>query len=241
MNSWITVVGLVAAAIGVICYLVPYALKAWQRAALRARTARSRAVVLTYDDGPSADITPALLDLLSRHGAKATFFVLGSRAGSHPELIDRIVAEGHELGCHSQNHYHPWTTPPWLITRDMEAGYHTLARWMRQDGPFRPPYGKPFLPALIRLARRGSMPAWWTIDSGDTSRPRPSFQRTLEAVRKTGGGVILMHDFRAGDPTHRDYVLSLTEIILDLVQAEGLRVQRLRDLESPSGDTEARR
>ena len=58
-------------------------------------------MALTFDDGPDPDWTPRLLDLLARHGAKATFFMVGSRAARHPELVARVAAEGHEIGNHT--------------------------------------------------------------------------------------------------------------------------------------------
>src|SRR3546814_7752591 len=66
-----------------------------------------RRVWLTFDDGPSDD-TPALLDLLDAHGAKATFFLVGERAAARPGLVRGIVARGHGLGNHSHGHPQAW-------------------------------------------------------------------------------------------------------------------------------------
>src|SRR6185369_797747 len=66
-------------------------------------------VVLTFDDGPDPQRTPRLLDALARAGARAAFFVLGQQAQKHPDLVRRIVAEGHQLGNHSFSH--PWMLP----------------------------------------------------------------------------------------------------------------------------------
>src|SRR5439155_405613 len=59
---------------------------------------------LTFDDGPSARTTPYVLDLLARHGARATFFVLGRHVRQHPHLVRRAVEEGHEVGLHGHAH-----------------------------------------------------------------------------------------------------------------------------------------
>ena len=61
-------------------------------------------VALTFDDGPTLETTPAILDILARHGARATFFVLGENAARHPDLVRRIVTEGHALGIHGFYH-----------------------------------------------------------------------------------------------------------------------------------------
>ena len=63
-----------------------------------------RLVALTFDDGPHSDLTPRLLNYLRTQGAKATFFVIGSRAETYPDLISRMVAEGHEVGNHTWSH-----------------------------------------------------------------------------------------------------------------------------------------
>jgi peptidoglycan/xylan/chitin deacetylase (PgdA/CDA1 family) len=60
-----------------------------------------RQVAITYDDGPHPELTPALLDVLGRHGAAATFFLVGERAAEHPALVGRVVAEGHEVANHT--------------------------------------------------------------------------------------------------------------------------------------------
>lgn len=72
---------------------------------MRCRARRAgRRVALTFDDGPDPQRTPAVLDLLARQGVRATFFVVGARAEAHPELVRRMVAEGHVVGNHSYTH-----------------------------------------------------------------------------------------------------------------------------------------
>lgn len=211
-------------------YAGPYVLKRQQLRALRALCARQRRLVLTYDDGPSEDITPPLLDVLAVHRARATFFLLGKHALVHRDVSDRIVREGHEAGCHSAWHRHPWTALPWRLTADLDEGYRQLAPWVREDAPYRPPHGKPFLLNTLQLARRRSRMAWWTIDSGDTFPERPPIAEVLERVRRAEGGVVLMHDRRRDCPDHRGHVLELTDRLLALARQEGLLVSRFSEL-----------
>lgn len=211
-------------------YALPYAFKIRQRRELRTLCKRQRCIVLTYDDGPSSDITPPLLDLLRAHEARATFFLRGDHATGLPQLADRIVREGHEVGCHSGRHYHAWKTPPWKLTADMVEGYRLLAPWLRADAPFRPPFGKPYLPILFRLARQRARLAWWTIDTADVLPSRLDISHTLDAARTAGGGVILMHDRSKLGESHLRHVLALTERLLLWARIEGLAVKRLRDL-----------
>src|SRR5437879_2848158 len=67
---------------------------------------KDRAVYLTFDDGPHPELTPWLLDLLKAAGTPATFFVVGREAEKHPDLIRRMIAEGHAVGTHSFSHTH---------------------------------------------------------------------------------------------------------------------------------------
>ena len=66
-------------------------------------------IALTFDDGADPQITPKVLDLLKQRGAKATFLIIGSKAKAHPEFVQRIVQEGHELGNHRSLHQHTYT------------------------------------------------------------------------------------------------------------------------------------
>ncbi len=61
-------------------------------------------IAMTFDDGPSPELTPKLLDMLKARGIKATFFVVGQNAAEHPEILKRMIAEGHEIGNHSWSH-----------------------------------------------------------------------------------------------------------------------------------------
>ena len=74
-----------------------------------------RVAALTFDDGPDPESTPALLDLLARHRAKGTFFLVGKRAAKHPALVDRLLAEGHAIGNHSWDHPALPTLPGWQL------------------------------------------------------------------------------------------------------------------------------
>ena len=75
-------------------------------------------ISLTFDDGPDVDYTPGILDQLRIHDISATFFVIGEKAQSHPELIRRIVAEGHELGNHTFTHSEPAQTSAELFKQE---------------------------------------------------------------------------------------------------------------------------
>ena len=197
---------------------------------------------LTFDDGPGERLTPSILDMLAAAGAHATFFLLGLRAERLPEMPGRIRRGGHELGCHTRNHRHAWKSFPWTSAADIEAGYRTLAPWVRPDGLFRPPYGKltPF--TWLSLRRRGAPIGWWTIDSGDTHHGLPTPRSVADQVCRDGGGVVLLHDFdresRDADARHR-FVLATTELLLRTAAREGISVKRLGEIMGLGGMTGA--
>lgn len=168
------------------------------------------AVALTFDDGPDPAATPVLLDALKAAGARATFFVQGSRVLAHPELARRIVREGHVIANHTHNHF--W----W--TNFMRA--HGLSRQIDQcqravhdatglsPALFRPPVGltNPHLRRSIRHA--GVTLVGWDVRSLDrTGDPRAIIDRILRRARD--GSVILLHG--AGDP---ERIRRITEAVV---------------------------
>jgi peptidoglycan/xylan/chitin deacetylase (PgdA/CDA1 family) len=193
---------------------------------LRRRCARQGLLALTYDDGPGERLTPQVLDLLAEHDARATFYVLGTRAGAAPAILDRMIAEGHEVGCHGYEHVHALRAPRAVATADVERGYAALTRWTKPDAAFRPPYGK-LRPATWRVIRRHGAPlGWWTLDSGDSLLAAPDLEAVLAGARRDEGGVVLLHDFDRGegDREREAFTLATTAALLALARERGWTV-----------------
>lgn len=218
-----------AAALVPAAYVAPYAGRLLAERRLRRRCAQTRTLVLTYDDGPSPETTPRLLELLGERDVRATFFMLGRNVSQHPYLVDQVLDAGHEVGCHSQGHVNAWKSAPWRAQADMQAGYATLERWIGPAAPYRPPHGKLDGLTWLQLRRRGAPKAWWTIDAGDTFTPLPEPGHPAETVRRSGGGIVLLHDVeRSAD--RNDFVLEATRRLLDVADEDGLRVAPLGEL-----------
>jgi peptidoglycan-N-acetylglucosamine deacetylase len=228
-----SIAALAGVSAGACAWFAPHVVRFRQQRDLRRRCVRTRSLVLSYDDGPGAELTPRILELLAARRARATFFLLGCRVAKNPDLVDRIADGGHEIGCHSQQHLNAWTTWPWTAVADIEDGYRTLSKWILGDALFRPAYGKISAATWLALRRRGAAIGWWTIDSGDTLAGDGAPEDVVSRVLRDGGGVVLLHDFDRS-PSRASFVLRTTELLLRAAEREGLAVRRLGDVRAPS-------
>jgi peptidoglycan-N-acetylglucosamine deacetylase len=204
----LTLAGLLA--IPTLFYGLPYATKRRAIALLQRRCAERRALALSFDDGPGSELTPRLLDLLRERQAPATFFPLGARVRGREAILDRIAADGHQIGCHSFSHRNAWKVVPGAAWRDARAGFDALACWVEPSGLYRPPHGKIDLLTLAALRKQSAQLAWWTLDSGDTGPMLPDPAQVVNDAVGAGGAVVLLHDFdRSADRVR--YVLDVTE------------------------------
>lgn len=211
-------------------YVLPHLARRRAVAALRVRCRGTGTLVLTYDDGPGAVLTPRLLRILRRHGVRATFFATGMRAVRHPRVLDALRHEGHEIGCHTDQHLHAWRILPWREARDVSDGFRVLERWIDPRRPiFRAPYGKQTLIGQWLARRHGAAAGWWTHVAGDTHPILPATSSVVADVDASGGGVVLMHDFDRGLDVER-YVCRLTEDLIALARRRGWRICTMSEL-----------
>lgn len=200
---------------------------------LRLPPAAGASVALTFDDGPNPDVTPAVLDLLEAHGARATFFCIGERARRHADLVAEIVRRGHAIENHSQHHWlHFSTFGPARIAREIDEAQHTLTELSGQTPRFfRAPAGlrNPLLePALCR---HGLRLAAWTRRGFDTFQrgdPDGVARRLLRGL--AARDILLMHDGNPGSDRHgTPMILVVLPRVLQAIDAAGLRYVTLRE------------
>lgn len=154
-----------------------------------------RHVSLTFDDGPNPEATPRILDALARSGTKATFFILGSHAERWPELVHRVVSEGHQVGNHGYFHRKLHFKSPAYVRRDIELGKRAIERAGGVTPRlFRAPHGfrSPWVTSIARSY--GERTVGWTLGVWDSDRPgvQAIVDKTLEGTRP--GSIILLHD-----------------------------------------------
>ena len=193
---------------------------------LPADRARRGEIALTFDDGPDPAVTRAVLDLLDRHGAQASFFCIGDRAAAHPALLREIGRRGHGVENHTQRHSRAFAGyPPRHLARELRAAQETIAGITgRAPGFFRPPAGlrSPLLdPVLQRLGLRH---ASWTRRGFDTVSGDPDAVLRRLAGGLGAGDVLLLHDGNAArTPDGRPVVLAVLPALLERISAAGLR------------------
>lgn len=194
--------------------------------ALPAAAALRGEIALTIDDGPDPEVTPQVLDLLERHGVKATFFCIGTLAARYPDLCREIAARGHAVENHSQQHRHNFSLLGMRgFASEIRAAQETLAAITgRTPQFFRAPAGlrNPLLGPV--LARFGLHLASWSRRGFDTRCGDAGVvsKRLLQGVRP--GAILLLHDGHcartaSGEPV----ILAVLPGLLQSASAAGLR------------------
>jgi peptidoglycan/xylan/chitin deacetylase (PgdA/CDA1 family) len=181
----------------------------------------ARTVALTFDDGPDPASTPAILDLLAERRVSATFCMVGQQAVAHPDLVRRVVAEGHRLCNHTFTHDPGVATrSPEVMDTQLRASRDALVRVAGPDVPipyFRAPEGVWSAPLERTAAREGMRPLGWSVDTLDWTRPGTA---AIVASVKQGvhpGAVVLFHD--GGGP--RDQSVAAVRQLLPWLADQG--------------------
>ena len=172
-------------------------------------------VWLTIDDGPSPEHTVAILELLDRFQARATFFVIGHRAEKYPHLITEILAHGHEIANHTYSHPSAtfWAAGPRRISAEIDLCAELLRVGPDRPGHyFRAPAGLKNIFVHPELKRRRLALIGWTVRGFDTVRRDPA-QVAARIMRRTKpGAIVVLHEGQrvAKDPAFNPRCLELT-------------------------------
>ncbi|QJC54489.1 polysaccharide deacetylase family protein [Paenibacillus albicereus] len=179
----------------------------------------TKAVALTFDDGPDAATTVEILDILQKEKVKATFFVVGTQVKKHPEVMRRIVDEGHALGNHTTNHPDLSKRGRTKILQEIKDN-DTLIQKAVGITPtmFRPPYGATSAELKSILSQGSRTEVLWNVDTRDWAGTSVKTMRANVAEHTKPGSVILMHSF--GSKLHTAELLPL---IIEDLKAKGYR------------------
>jgi peptidoglycan-N-acetylglucosamine deacetylase len=175
-------------------------------------------VYLTFDDGPSPAVTSRVLRDLDRAGAKATFFMLGRSAVAHPQLVKRIIADGHAIGSHS--HSHPdalhTTKKNWLA--DIRQGREAIEQIAgREVKLFRPPYGRLWPGSLRNLGADWQCVLWDVMPGDFDMRKKPSTVRMDALTHIDKGSIVVLHDSEKAAPILLEILPSLLSELQEMV------------------------
>jgi peptidoglycan/xylan/chitin deacetylase (PgdA/CDA1 family) len=156
-------------------------------------------VAMTFDDGPHPQNTPRLLDMLRARNIKATFYVIGRSVDMYPQIVRRIVAEGHEVGNHTYTHRNLTKLSDSEVLRELTRTRESIVKAAGvQPRTMRPPYG-----ALLQRQRAmihedfGYPTVLWSVDPRDWQRPGVSAVTSRILTNSHNGAIILAHDLHA--------------------------------------------
>jgi peptidoglycan/xylan/chitin deacetylase (PgdA/CDA1 family) len=157
-------------------------------------------IAMTFDDGPSATLTPKLLDLLAAHHIKATFFVIGENVAEHPEIVARAAREGHEIANHSWSHPNFGKMSDESVRRQLQQTDDAIkSATGKRPTLLRPPYG-----SITAREKRwihdefGYDIILWDVDPYDWKRPGPIVVRARILKETRPGSIVLSHDIHPG-------------------------------------------
>jgi len=196
-----------------------------------------RIVALTYDDGPNPPYTDRLLDVLAKHDVKATFFLIGNRIEKHPETVNRIIVEGHQIGNHSYSHPLLGFLPPAYVQREIERTDTLLQRcdpggvFKEGEIEFRSPVLTRFLPVAWVLAKGNRAHISCNVWSWDWTTQNPD-RIAKKVLKKTKpGSIIVLHDGKAENKdANRSGTVEATDRIITALKQDGYQFVRLSDV-----------
>lgn len=176
------------------------------------------AIFLTFDDGPTPQVTDWVLEQLDKYNAKATFFCIGKNAELHPEILERVRSRGHSIGNHTYSHNKGWQMGCERYVEDVDLGNTFL-----KSNLVRPPYGRATRAQIRRLSERYHL-IMWDILSRDYSKvvsPQRCVREVVPHLR--AGSIVVFHDsVKASNNLY--YALP---IVLEAIKEKGLQCRAI--------------
>lgn len=191
-------------------------------------------VVLTFDDGPDPLYTPKILEILKKYNVKATFFLVGENVKKYPNLAQKIVEEGHDIGNHSYNHANFLILKPLSIKKNVMMANREIANVTGMVPQFfRPPRGLYTKAVLDLCDGLGMRVVLWSLTSLDWRGISATKMVKMVLKKVKGGDIILFHDggnlFYKKKTNHQNTVRALPKII-EGIQKKGFQLVPLSEV-----------
>ena len=151
---------------------------------------KNKEIWLTFDDGPTPEVTPWILSVLKKGNVKATFFLVGQQIEEFPELVDTIIKDGHTIANHSYSHKNGWLTNKEKYLEDIE----NCQALMPNNKLFRPPYGKITKAQITALKGRYKIILWDVLSYDFQQNSIPKRVKENIINNTSAGSIIVMHN-----------------------------------------------
>lgn len=202
--------------------------------AIRRGASDGRDVALTFDDGPDADWTPRVLDILATRDVPGTFFVIGERAARAPDVVRRIAGAGHDVASHGWSHRSLWLCSPRRTTEEVGRAHALITTLAgRKPRHFRPPWGllNAVLPSVLRAFDQRCV--LWSIQPEGLRPAAAEAQVTRVLARAHAGAIVDLHDAE-GTPRAPERLCAALPPMIDGLRRAGYRLVTLRELLEPA-------
>ncbi|MDF2450092.1 MAG: pdaA [Bacteroidota bacterium] len=167
----------------------PQVLRSYYKGSIWRMDKNEPTIYLTFDDGPVPEITPWVLDVLNNYNVKATFFCVGENIIKHPEIFQRILSEGHQVGNHTFNHLKGWEVSSTVYHKNVEQ-----CQQFTKTDLFRPPYGRIKKSQMKKLMDDYRI-VFWDVLSHDYDRLTTSKKCLGNSIKYSrNGSIIVFHD-----------------------------------------------
>ena len=171
----------------------PFWLRLIYRSCIWRKPNQDRVLYLSFDDGPHPEATPFVLEQLAHFDAKASFFCIGKNVQLYPTIYDAILAAGHVVGNHTQNHMNGWENTTENYITDIQEATKVI-----DSNLFRPPYGRISFSQMKALRLDPALPqqiVMWDVLSGDFDTTITGDQCAQNVIQHAGpGSIVVFHD-----------------------------------------------
>jgi peptidoglycan/xylan/chitin deacetylase (PgdA/CDA1 family) len=183
-------------------------------------------IYLTFDDGPTPEITERVLEILDKHQIKATFFCIGDNVRKHPEILQKILSKQHSVGNHTYSHLKGWRTPTKTYINNTEACRMKLnSQFTIQNSQiFRPPYGKITPWQSYKLRKLGYKIIMWDVLSKDydaSISAEKCYKNVIDNV--SPGSIIVFHDSNKA----KENILNSLEKTIETLKSKGFKFEKI--------------